>query len=69
MLIASELGLQLETVRRWCLRSDAVESATAILPVEIVDEARGSLSIVSPSGVRGEGAALAEVIAVLRAVE
>jgi hypothetical protein len=68
--IAAELGLELETVRRWCLKSNDAVAAPAILPVEIVADsgAAAGLSIVSPSGVRVEGVTLAEVIAVLRAV-
>ncbi|HEX4353202.1 MAG TPA: hypothetical protein VHZ95_09815 [Polyangiales bacterium] len=68
VVIASELGLQIETVRRWCLRDQTAEPVAAMIPVEIIDAPRATLSIVSPSGVRVEGATLAEVIAVLRAL-
>ena len=67
-LIASELGLQFETVRRWCLDANAVVASRAILPVEIVADVRPSLAVVAPSGVRIEGVTLADAIAVLRAL-
>jgi hypothetical protein len=65
--IAEELGLQYETVRRWCLDANAVGSR-AILPVEVVADVKGSLAVVAPSGVRIEGVTLADAIAVLRAI-
>jgi hypothetical protein len=65
--IGAELGLRLETVRRWCAHNE-VPASCAILPVEIVAEARTVLTVVAPSGLRVEGVTLAEVVALLQAL-
>jgi hypothetical protein len=65
--IAAELGMQFETVRRWCTGT----SGRQFKRVEVVDGIRGespSLRIVSPSGHRLEGLTLEEAIATLRAL-
>jgi len=67
--IASELGLQFETVRRWCIGADAIVVASpTILPVEIVADSPTSLVVVARTGVRVEGVTLADAIALLRAL-
>lgn len=71
--IANELGLWFETVRRWCEARDlAAGSASEIVPVEVVDEARlgdgGEVVIVSPSGYRLEGLDARTAVAALRAL-
>jgi hypothetical protein len=67
--VASELGLRFETVRRWCHAGGGVERPRAIRPVEIVvGDQRMALSIVTPSGIRVEGATLEDTIALLRAL-
>jgi len=68
--IGRELGLGLETVRRWCLRATG-ESATgaALVPIEVVPEPTDDgLVLVSPSGFRLEGLELREAIAALGAL-
>ena len=68
--IAEHLGSRMETVRRWCLRDDPPRGVSRMRAVEVVTDGGGAggLAIVSPSGIRVEGATLADVIAVLRAL-
>jgi hypothetical protein len=68
--IATELGARYETIRRWCEGRPAPRStALALRPVEIVAErVTTPLSVVSPSGLRVQGATLDEVITILRTV-
>jgi len=73
--IGAEVGLCLETVRRW-LRADLASPGkrlarrSALVPVRVVDEPRAvrTVSVVSPSGFRVDGLALAEAAAMLRAL-
>lgn len=63
--IAAELGLRVETVRRWC---DAA-AEPSFKRVEVVDESRSpssGLCLVFPSGHRLEGMTAHDAIAVLR---
>lgn len=61
--VAGDLGLNFETVRRWC------EKARPLRAVEIVDEPVGEgVSIVSASGFRLEGLTLEQAIAAMRAL-
>jgi len=68
-VIADELGLGLDTVRRWCLAEPKTEAPTrALVPVQIV--ARSSLATpatqVSLSGWRIDGLSVAEAAELLR---
>jgi transposase-like protein len=66
--IASELGLCLETVRRWCLAATDTRRSSALVPVEVVSGPVAPITIVSPSGFRLEGLELDEAVAALRAL-
>jgi hypothetical protein len=68
--IARELGLSVETARRWCSTAEASGSRPSrgrMVRVEVVPE-RGRAAVVSPSGYRVEGLTLEEVAALLRAL-
>lgn len=75
MAIATELGACFETVRRWCVASTPTP-ALRLRPVEVVSddvvvvEARGArtLTVISPGGLRIEGAGVDEVVALVRAL-
>lgn len=68
--IATELGVPLKTVSRWCEPSPAApSSALALRAVEVVpSHIASSLAITTRSGLRVEDATLEEVIAILRSV-
>jgi hypothetical protein len=63
--IAQELGLRMETVRRWCTSAEPKQMRTVRLQPE-PSEAR--ITAVSPSGLRIEGLTLETVVALLRAL-
>ncbi len=66
--IAAELGMQFETVRRWCTKTPAAKVFKSVEVVEEVRDEAPSLRIVSPSGHRLEGLTLQDAISVLRAL-
>jgi hypothetical protein len=62
--IKAELGQEFDTVRRWCL---AEGTSRALVPVRIVPASVArTVSVVSPTGFRIEGLAIAEAAALLR---
>jgi hypothetical protein len=66
-LVGSELGMNYETVRRWCLE----KGPTALRRVEIVAATTGpaaGISVVSPSGFRAEGLTVRDAVVVLAAL-
>ena len=67
--IGDELGVPMESVRRWSLAEALVSRRTAAVPVQVVTEPRSGISIVSPSGFRLEGLELQDAVAVLRALQ
>lgn len=72
MTIASELGACFETVRRWCRAGES--SARVLRRVELVaepalpTEVGSSPLVVTPNGLRIEGAGLDAIIALVRAL-
>lgn len=66
--VAAELGLAVETVRRWCLAEEERVPSAVLVPVEVVTAPMMPLAIVSPSGFRLEGLQLEEAVAALRAL-
>lgn len=68
--IARELGVGLDTVRRWCTATKAAPTGRSLLPVRVVQQSAESkhLVVVSPAGFRVEGATLTEVATLLRAL-
>jgi hypothetical protein len=67
--IGDELGLPMESVRRWSLAGASVSTRTTAVPVQVVAEPRSGISIVSPSGFRLEGLELQDAVAALRALQ
>ena len=69
--ISRAVGMSLDTARAWW-RAHQVRGAagTALVPVRVQDAptrpAGGSVTLVSPSGYRVEGAGLEQVVALLR---
>jgi hypothetical protein len=66
-VISKELGLSMETVRRWTAAArDSTPTRTALIPIEVISEpTAGRAVVVSPSGFRLEGLTLDEAVAVL----
>jgi hypothetical protein len=63
-LIGSELGMNYETVRRWCI----AKRPSKMRRVEIVptqSEATGPIAVVSPSGFRAEGLTVRDAVMML----
>lgn len=71
--IATELGACVETVRRWC-GGDAPVTARPLRRLQVVADAvvdvraPAALAIVTPGGLRIEGVAIDEVVALMRAL-
>ena len=76
MTIATELGACFETLRRWCSATAAIAPAAppSILPVKIVADTfvatveRTTMKLVTPNGLRVEGASVEEIAALVRAL-
>jgi predicted transcriptional regulator len=69
--IAAEVGLNMETVRVWCLKAlpPREEKTVALQAVEVVPDTRGSgLTVVSPAGIRVEGLTVETAAQLLRAI-
>ena len=73
MTIATELDACFETIRRWC-GGGSVGVPRKLRRVEVMAEpipavpARAPLTVVTPSGVRVEGVAIDDVVALVRAL-
>ena len=67
-VIADELGVRLETVRRWCLASKQSSAPRALVPVRVVARAARPATVVSLSGWRIDGLTVAEAAEMLRAL-
>ncbi len=63
--LSRELGVPAQTLKRWAApRADRV---VAMLPVDVIDAPpAGTVTLVSPTGLRIEGVAIADAIAILR---
>jgi predicted NBD/HSP70 family sugar kinase len=68
--MAQELGVGLDTVRRWCVPKKAVVTSRSLLPVRVVETRAepARLVVVSPNGFRVEGLTLTEAAALLKAL-
>ena len=65
--LARELGVSAGTLKHWLAPRVEPTHAVALRPVAVTDEpARQPLTLVAPSGLRIEGATIADVIAILR---
>lgn len=60
-----EIGVSAETLKRWT--TSRTTSATMLRPVEVIDAPpSGTVTLVSPTGLRIEGVAVVDAIAILR---
>jgi len=67
--VSEELSLPYETVRRWTAKYPKAVAQPALRRVEVVDaKPHGSLTLVSPNGMRIEGASVDEIVALVRAL-
>jgi hypothetical protein len=63
--IARPLGIPEQTLVRWA--EPRADETTAMLPVDVIDASPiGTVTLVSPCGLRIEGVAIADAIAILR---
>jgi hypothetical protein len=63
-LIGSELGMNYETIRRWCVEKGPTQMRRVEI-VAAVSEATSRVSILSPSGFRAEGLTLRDAVTML----
>ena len=67
--LGRELGLKLETVRRWCMSDAGQSGARALVRVEVKPEVEQQhFAVVSPMGFRVEGLSLSDVAELMRAL-
>jgi len=68
--VAQELGLGLDTVRRWCVATEKSAKATELVPVRVVHRPSTGAAgnVVSVVGWRVDGLTVAEAVAMLRAL-
>ena len=65
--IARPLGISEQTLVRWA--EPRADETTAMLPVDVIDAPPiGTVTLVSPTGLRIEGVAIADAIAILRGI-
>ena len=65
--IAKPLGIPEQTLARWA--EPCADETTAMLPVDVIDVPPvGTVTLVSPTGLRIEGVAIADAIAILRGI-
>ena len=65
--LARALGVHAETLTHWLAAAPAPAPAVPLRPVAVTDApARAALTLVAPSGLRVEGATVADAIAILR---
>jgi hypothetical protein len=62
--IGRELGMNYETVRRWCIQKEpAAMRRVEVVPTPV--DAVGSIRVVSPSGFRAEGLTVRDAVMML----
>lgn len=69
--MASALGINAESARRWNQSGAAAASSTALVPIEVIaDETRPTrtMAVISPSGFRVDGLSLIEAAALMREI-
>ena len=63
--LAREIGVPAETLKRWA--APRVDGGAVMLPVDVIDAPPfGTVTLVSPTGLRIEGVAIADAIAILQ---
>jgi hypothetical protein len=64
--LSRAIGVSAETLKRWAAPRTP-DAAAAMLPVEVIDAPpTGTVTLVSPTGLRLEGVAIADAIAILQ---
>lgn len=62
-----EIGVSSKTLRRWAAPRTVATPGLAMRPVDVIDAPlAGTVTLVSPTGLRIEGVAIADAIAILR---
>lgn len=62
-----QLGVPAETLKRWAVQQLRATPSLAMVPVDVIDAPpAGTVTLVSPTGLRIEGVAIADAIAILR---
>lgn len=65
--LAREIGVSAETLKRWVEPRIAATPGLAMRPVDVIDApSAGTVTLVAPTGMRVEGVAIADAIAILR---
>jgi hypothetical protein len=63
--LSSAIGIPEKTLRRWAAPRPA--ATASLVPVEVIDAPpQGTVTLVSPTGLRIEGVSIADAIAILR---
>lgn len=63
--LSRAIGVPTATLKRWAASSSA--ASAVVLPVEVIDAPPiGTVTLVSPTGLRIEGVAIADAIAILQ---
>ena len=63
--LSRAIGVSAQTLKRWA--APRVSASAAMLPVEVIDAPpEGTVTLVSPSGLRLEGVAIVDAIAILQ---
>lgn len=66
--LSRAIGVPEETLKRWA--APRASARAAMLPVEVIDAPpAGTVTLVSPTGLRIEGVAIADAIALLRGLQ
>ncbi|MGE0400914.1 MAG: hypothetical protein AB7T06_29660 [Kofleriaceae bacterium] len=67
--VAREIGVPAETLKRW---ATPCSTSSTLRPVEVIDAppvGTGTVTLVSPTGLRIEGVAIVDAIAILRGLQ
>jgi len=66
--IAERLGVSAESIRRWTVRTPVRDGGSELVPVRVIAEAAGRLTIWSPAGYRVDGLSIHAAAELLRSL-
>jgi len=66
--IAERLGVSAESIRRWTVRTPVRDGGSELVPVRVIAEAVGRLTIWSPAGYRVDGLSIRAAAELLRSL-
>ena len=66
--IAERLGVSAESIRRWTVRTPVRDGGGELVPVRVIAEAAGRLTIWSPAGYRVDGLSIHAAAELLRSL-